>query len=38
MSVTISAQRRIYLQLAVGGHMSQVRYLYLFVHRGVQHL
>ena len=42
MSVTISAQKRcfvpLYLQLFVGGLMSQLRYLCLFAHSGVQHI
>ena len=42
MSVTTSALKRssvlLYLQLFVGGHMSCLRYLCLFVHNGVQHI
>jgi hypothetical protein len=42
MSVTISALKRysvrLYLQLFVGGLMSYLRYLCLFVHSGIQHI
>ena len=42
MSVMISALKRcsvrLYLQLCVGGFMSYLRYLCLFVYSGVQHL
>jgi len=42
MPVTISAHKwcsvRLYLQLFVGGLMSYLRYLRLFVHGGVQHM
>jgi hypothetical protein len=42
MSVTISALKRysvrLYLQLFVGGLMSYLRYLCLFVYSGIQHI
>ena len=42
MSVTTSASNRcsvgLYLQLFVGGFMSCLRYLYLLVYSGVQHI
>jgi hypothetical protein len=42
MTVAISALKRcsvrLYLQLFVGGIMSYLRYLCLFVHTGVQHI
>jgi hypothetical protein len=42
MSVTISGKKRcsvrLYIQLFVGGFMFYLRYLYLFVHSGVQHI
>jgi hypothetical protein len=38
MSATISAYKRLYLQLFVGELMSYICYLILFRHSGVQHI